>query len=155
MAFTKLIYYQYERIRESLDKGEFACGVFVDLQKAFDIVDHGILLTKLDILVSKNFANKISLNASKSESAIFHSPWKPLDCIPHLKLSGKILTASKSVKYLGVHLDEHLSWRTHIASIATKLRRANGALSKLRHYVPTQILLKCLPCNLCLPYPLY
>ena len=37
-----------ERIRKCLDKGEFACGVFVDLQKAFDTVDHKILLSKLD-----------------------------------------------------------------------------------------------------------
>ena len=36
-----------ERIRESLDKGEFSCGVFVDLQKAFDTVDHEILSAKL------------------------------------------------------------------------------------------------------------
>jgi len=36
-----------ERIRESLDKGKYACGVFVDLQKAFDTVDHEILLQKL------------------------------------------------------------------------------------------------------------
>ena len=36
-----------ERIRKCLDNGEFACGVFVDLQKAFDTVDHEILLTKL------------------------------------------------------------------------------------------------------------
>ena len=34
-----------KRIRKCLDKGEFACGVFVDLQKAFD---HKILLSKLD-----------------------------------------------------------------------------------------------------------
>ena len=40
-----------ERIRESLDVGKFACGVFVDLQKAFDTVDHEILLSKLDHLV--------------------------------------------------------------------------------------------------------
>ena len=37
-----------ERIRESLDDGEFVCGVFVDLQKAFDTVNHEILLSKLN-----------------------------------------------------------------------------------------------------------
>ena len=32
-------------IREALDKSNFACGIFIDLQKAFDTVDHIILLT--------------------------------------------------------------------------------------------------------------
>ena len=33
-----------EKIREALDSmgGKFACGVFIDLQKAFDTVDHAI-----------------------------------------------------------------------------------------------------------------
>ena len=91
-------------------------------------------------MVSWLNANKISLNAGKTEFVIFRSPWKQIDCIPRLKLSGKILSPSKSVKYLGVHLDEHLNWKPHIASIASKLRRANGALSKLRYFVPTKIL---------------
>ena len=30
-----------------MDAGRFSCGVFVDLKKAFDTVDHGILLQKL------------------------------------------------------------------------------------------------------------
>ena len=30
-----------------MDAGKFSCGVFVDLKKAFDTVDHGILLKKL------------------------------------------------------------------------------------------------------------
>ena len=29
-----------ENIRNALDSGKFACGIFVDLQKAFDTVDH-------------------------------------------------------------------------------------------------------------------
>jgi len=36
-----------ENIRQALDDRKFACGIFVDLQKAFDTVDTNILLTKL------------------------------------------------------------------------------------------------------------
>ena len=36
-----------ETIKEALDQGKYGCGIFVDLQKAFDTVDHNILLVKL------------------------------------------------------------------------------------------------------------
>ena len=37
-----------ETIRKYLDEGKLDCGIFVDLQKAFDTVEHDILLTKLE-----------------------------------------------------------------------------------------------------------
>ena len=37
-----------ENIRKSLDNGNIGCGVFVDLQKAFDTVDYQMLLAKLN-----------------------------------------------------------------------------------------------------------
>ena len=37
-----------ETIRKYLDEGKFACGIFVDLEKAFGKVEHNILLTKLE-----------------------------------------------------------------------------------------------------------
>ena len=50
-------------------------------------------------------ANKISLNASKTEFVIFRSKSRPLNSIPFLKLVGKKIYPSSSVKYLGVHFE--------------------------------------------------
>ena len=36
-----------EKIRHALDSGNHVCSVFIDLQKAFDTVDHNILFSKL------------------------------------------------------------------------------------------------------------
>ena len=35
-----------EKIRKALDEGKFACGLFLDFQKAFDTVNHKILISK-------------------------------------------------------------------------------------------------------------
>ena len=37
-----------ETIKYSLDRNNFSCGLFIDLQKAFDTVNHNILLRKLE-----------------------------------------------------------------------------------------------------------
>ena len=37
-----------EAIKNSLDNRKFGCGIFIDLQKAFDTVNHNILLMKLE-----------------------------------------------------------------------------------------------------------
>ena len=41
------LFIMLKNIRNALDNGECAIGIFLDFQKAFDIVDHGILLNKL------------------------------------------------------------------------------------------------------------
>jgi len=224
-----------ESIRKTLDSGQFVCGVFIDLQKAFDTVDHNILISKLQhygirgvasswfnsylsdrsqyveingfksstsktlygvpqgsvlgpllfliyindlhnalyhskpflfaddtsllttgtdqisigkkvnsdlkCLVSWLNANKIALNTTKTELILFRSKSKSIDENFKIKINGKRLYPSSFVKYLGIYLDEHLCWSKQINDLSQRLRRANGALSKLRHLMPNQILL--------------
>ena len=213
-----------EIIREALDNSYFACGIFIDLQKAFDTVDHTILLKKLDhygirglannwfnsyltnrkqfvsingfnsnnqlmnygvpqgsvlgpllflvyindlhkaikystvhhfaddtnlLVVGKDIfkiqkqinrdlkflctwlrANKISLNASKTELIIFRDPRKKLIHEVNSKINGTKLVPCKFVKYLGIYIDCHLNWNAHQTEISSKLSRANGMLCK-------------------------
>ena len=46
-----------EKIRSSLDKKMYTCGVFIDLEKAFDTVNHNILLSKLNHYGIRGAAN--------------------------------------------------------------------------------------------------
>ena len=36
-----------EKWKNALDKGEYICALFMDLSKAFDTIDHNLMLAKL------------------------------------------------------------------------------------------------------------
>ena len=50
------------------------------------------------------------------------------------------LECKDHVKYLGVIIDQHLSWKHHINYIALKISRNIGIISRLRHFVPLKTL---------------
>ena len=56
------------------------------------------------------------------------------------KLSGQKLIPTSSTKYLGVILDQHLSYDKHISTLIPSLSRTVGLLAKIRHYVPLNTL---------------
>ena len=85
-------------------------------------------------------ANKICLNVEKTELVIFRSPRKVLLNEIKIKLSGKRLSPSNSVKYLGIKIARFLRWHDQVNSIAAKLNRANALLLKIGNYVNTKTL---------------
>ena len=223
-----------EKIRTNLDKKMFSCGVFVDLEKAFDTVNHSILLSKLEhygirhnalewfrnyltnrsqcvtvngakssnlsincgvpqgsilgpllfivyindmhsalkrsivhhfaddtnllfshkdpkviekimnnelkLLYDWLCANKLSLNVGKTEFIIFRPPRTKLENRVVLKLNGKKIYESRKIKYLGLIMDDRLTWRFHINELCKKLGRAVGMFYKLRHLCPKKVL---------------
>ena len=86
-------------------------------------------------------ANKLTVNTKKSSFVIFRSRQKLLPFAPRVKMYDPVkqtiapLNINESVKYLGVLMDEHLSWKHHIEYAALKISRSIGIISKIRHYI--------------------
>ena len=85
-------------------------------------------------------SNKISLNTSKTEIIIFRPKRKTIQKHLNFRISGQQIKTSTHVKYLGIHLDQHLDWNLNMTKLQSKLNRAIGLLSKIRHYVPKFLL---------------
>ena len=58
----------------------------------------------------------------------------------NFRISGQKINTATSVKYLGVYLNDSLTWETHFKNLIPKLNRAIGLLSKVRHYTPKFLL---------------
>ena len=69
-------------------------------------------------------------------------PKKKMNYDLKLKLHGKRLCLSQKTKYLGINIDQHLSWETQLDAVGKKLRRANGIISKLRHFLPLKTMVQ-------------
>ena len=57
-----------------------------------------------------------------------------------IKLTGKRLYPSNSVKYLGVRIDKFLHWHDQVNNIAVKLNKANALLFKITNFVKMKTL---------------
>ena len=71
-----------------------------------------------------------------------------------IKLDGCNLSRVSDVKFLGITIDENLTWKPHINNIRKTCFRNLGVLNKVKHFLPKNSLYQ-LYCSLILPYLSY
>ena len=106
-----------------------------DTNLFFEQTDLRILISMVNNKLKKIYewfnANKLSLNADKTKYSLFHKSSKT-DGLPLLLL--KVLINDKDIermgliKFFGVLLDEHLSWKEHIRYTENKIAKNIGLL---------------------------
>ena len=85
---------------------------------------------------------RLALSVSKTNFFLFHSS----ELKPNQSFSVKIDEATikqvDSAKYLGITFDSNLTWKKHINELCLRLSKTVGVLSKVRHFVDSDILQK-------------
>ena len=86
-------------------------------------------------------ANRLMLNVKKTTCVIFNPINKATSNLsPYIQLINNDIPISNYAKFLGVIIDENLTWHYHIHYISGKISKGVGVLSKLKHMLPISIL---------------
>ena len=121
-----------ENKRQALDEGYIGCSIFADLQKAFDTVDHEILLSKLDYYSIQGISNNwvksylsnreqfVSINGYDSELA-------EINCgVPQGSVLGPLLfllyinDLNQAIKFCKVH---HFADDTNLLYLGKSIKK--------------------------------
>ena len=103
--------------------------------------------------------NRLSINFKKINYMFIKSTKKKMANSFKVKMPNKdgseyTLEKTNYIKYLGVLIDDTISWKYHISFIRSRLSRNTGIFLKLRHYIPLKQL-RQLYYNLIYPYLSY
>ena len=86
-------------------------------------------------------ANQVSINFKKTNYVIFTPRQKRLNLTNFsLKIKNNLIERKSSIKFLGVIMDEHLSWKEHISTVTAKISKSIGIISKSRFYISNKSL---------------
>ena len=74
--------------------------------------------------------NKLSLNKLKLKFMLFHQPQKRVT-IPKLKINNTLIECVDEFNYLGLIINKHLKWNSHVNKIGNKISQTIGLINKL------------------------
>ena len=96
---------------------------------------------ELDLIFEWLNINKLSLNVSKKKYMLFHYPQRKVHNLSLvLKIDSTSIERVSEFNFLGLTLDECLSWKPHVQKTSNKISRIIGVLCRLKNYLPKHIL---------------
>ena len=91
--------------------------------------------------------NSLTLNIEKSRYIIFRSKRNQVNYNGKLDLNGQTIPQVKSIKFLGIMLDEFLEWTLQVKHMLTKVIAGNYSLNMIKNIIPTRSKLQVYYCN--------
>ena len=125
------------------------------LNSMAQVHDSAVVNTELKNVCDWLSANRLSLNIKKTKFMVFHNKNKKVDTIAFdIKVENMKIDRISAFNLLGITLDEHLNWNSHINVTSMKIARSVGILYKVKNILPEYIL-KTLYNSLVLPHLTY
>lgn len=97
-------------------------------------------------------ANRLSLNVSKCSYTVFTN--KKMTNLPVLLIRDQSISYVTSVKFLGVEIDNRLSFSVHVSGICSKISKSYAIMRRISKFVPDSVIRK-LYMSLVYPYVIY
>ena len=122
-------------------------SVFLSHKNPVTLLD--TINTELKFIYEWICCNKLSLNVQKTQCMLFSNS---ISSLPgNISLDNTLINLADSTKFLGLIIDNKLSWREHIYNQCKLLSRNIGIINKLKIMFPSDVLLN-LYSTLVLPY---
>ena len=87
-------------------------------------------------LISWFNANKLTLNVDKSSFTIFKCRGNRIQNLPsHIEFQGYQIKRSTHIKFLGIIIEENLTWNLHINELCNKLKRLFHIFYNIRDFL--------------------
>ena len=86
-------------------------------------------------------ANKLSINVKKTHYMVWYPRSIVMNRTLHIEFNGQQIEEVMETKFLGVILDNGLTWKPHIQHVRNKVSRGTGILKKLRPHVNNDTIL--------------
>ena len=84
-------------------------------------------------------ANKLSINVTKTKLKVFRPRQKTLPITRQIILENYVLEQVDNTKFLGVYIDQHLEWKTHVNILQLRFLNLSGYFIKLNTICPQNL----------------